>query len=46
MPNIPAMNAVWKPFGAANADIISGKAQPKTRLDAAQVEIVKAIAKG
>lgn len=46
MPNIPAMNAVWKPFGAATADIISGKAQAKARLDAAQAEIVKAIAKG
>lgn len=46
MPNIPAMNAVFKPFGAATADIISGKAQPKARLDAAQAEIVKAIAKG
>jgi arabinogalactan oligomer/maltooligosaccharide transport system substrate-binding protein len=46
MPNIPAMNAVWKPFGAANADIISGKGKAKARLDAAQAEIVKAIAKG
>lgn len=46
MPNIPAMNAVWEPFGLATADIISGKAQPKARLDAAAKEITTNIAKG
>lgn len=46
MPNIPAMNSVWGPFGQATADIISGKAAPKARLDAAQKEIVANIAKG
>ena len=46
MPNIPAMNAVWEPFGIATADIISGKAAPKARLDAAQKEIEANIAKG
>lgn len=46
MPNIPAMNSVWQPFGQATADIISQKAQPKARLDAAQKEIVANIAKG
>ena len=43
MPNIPAMNAVWAPLGQAEADIVSGKAQPKARLDACAQEIVKAI---
>ncbi len=46
MPNIPAMNAVWEPFGLATAEIISGNAQPKARLDAAQREIAANIAKG
>ncbi len=46
MPNIPAMNAVWEPFGLATAEIISGNAQPKARLDAAQKEIEANIAKG
>ena len=46
MPNIPAMNAVWEPFGIATADIISGKGVPKERLDAAQKEIEANIAKG
>ncbi|HNQ06782.1 MAG TPA: maltose ABC transporter substrate-binding protein [Tetrasphaera sp.] len=44
MPNIPAMNSVWGPLGQAAADVISGKAEPKARFDAAQKEIVKAIA--
>lgn len=46
MPNIPAMNAVWGPFGQATADLISGSAQPAARLQAAQQEIVANIAKG
>ncbi len=46
MPNIPAMNSVWGPFGQATADIISGKAEPKARLDAAAKEIAGNIAKG
>lgn len=46
MPNIPAMNAVWGPFGQATADIISGKGEPKKRLDAAEKEITANIAKG
>lgn len=46
MPNIPAMNSVWGPLGQAAADVISGKAQPKARFDAAQKEIVANIAKG
>ncbi|GAA6527401.1 maltose ABC transporter substrate-binding protein [Intrasporangium sp. DVR] len=46
MPNIPAMNSVWGPFGQATADIISGKSDPKTRLDAAAKEIAANIAKG
>ncbi len=43
MPNIPAMNSVWGPLGQAAADVISGKAEPKARFDAAQKEIEKAI---
>ena len=46
MPNIPAMNAVWGPFGQATADIISGKAGAQARLDAAAKEITANIAKG
>ncbi len=46
MPNIPAMNAVWGPLGQAGADVISGKAAPKARFDAAQKEIVANIKKG
>jgi arabinogalactan oligomer/maltooligosaccharide transport system substrate-binding protein len=46
MPNIPAMNSVWGPFGQATADIISGKAGAKERLDAAAKEIAANIAKG
>jgi arabinogalactan oligomer/maltooligosaccharide transport system substrate-binding protein len=46
MPNIPAMNAVWGPLGQAGADVISGKAKPKDRFDAAQKEIVDNIKKG
>ncbi len=46
MPNIPAMNAVWGPLGQAGADVISGKAQPQARFDAAQKEIVANIKKG
>lgn len=47
MPNIPAMNAVWTPWGQAEADLISGAAtDPKARLDAAAKEIKAAIAKG
>lgn len=46
MPNIPAMNAVWGPLGQASADVISGKAAPKARFDAAQKEIVANIKKG
>jgi arabinogalactan oligomer / maltooligosaccharide transport system substrate-binding protein len=46
MPNIPAMNSVWGPLGQAAADVISGKAAPKARFDAAQKEIVANIAKG
>lgn len=45
MPNIPAMNSVWGPLGQAAADVISGRAQPKARFDAAQKEIVANIAK-
>jgi len=46
MPNIPAMNYVWGPFGQATADIIAGKAGAKERLDAAAKEIKANIAKG
>ena len=46
MPNIPAMNSVWGPLGQASADVISGKALPQARFDAAQKEIVANIAKG
>ena len=46
MPNIPAMNSVWGPFGQATADIIAGKAGAKERLDAAAKEITANIAKG
>ena len=46
MPNIPAMNSVWGPFGQATADIISQKADAKARLDAAAKEIKANIAKG
>ncbi|MEW1952942.1 maltose ABC transporter substrate-binding protein [Terrabacter sp. NPDC080008] len=46
MPNIPAMNSVWGPFGQATADIIAGKAGAKERLDAAAKEIAANIAKG
>ncbi|WP_404388860.1 extracellular solute-binding protein [Humibacillus xanthopallidus] len=46
MPNIPAMNAVWGPFGQATADIIAGKAGAQARLDAAAKEITANIAKG
>lgn len=47
MPNIPAMNAVWTPWGQAEADLISGSApDAKARLDAAAKEISAAIAKG
>ncbi len=46
MPNIPAMNSVWGPLGQAAADVISGKAEPQARFDAAQKEIVANIAKG
>ena len=45
MPNIPAMNSVWGPLGQAAADVISGKAEPKARFDAAQKEIVANIKK-
>lgn len=43
MPNIPAMNSVWGPLGQAAADVISGKAKPEARFQAAQKEIEKAI---
>jgi arabinogalactan oligomer/maltooligosaccharide transport system substrate-binding protein len=46
MPNIPAMNSVWGPFGQATADIIAGKAGAQARLDAAAKEITANIAKG
>ncbi|TQM61836.1 sugar ABC transporter substrate-binding protein [Humibacillus xanthopallidus] len=46
MPNIPAMNSVWGPFGQATADIIAGKAGAQARLDAAAKEIEANIAKG
>lgn len=46
MPNIPAMNSVWGPLGQAAADVISGKALPQARFEAAQKEIVANIAKG
>ncbi len=46
MPNIPAMNSVWGPLGQAGADVISGKSTPKAAFDAAQKDIVAAIAKG
>jgi len=46
MPNIPAMNSVWGPLGQAGADVISGKAGPKARFDAAAQEITTNINKG
>lgn len=46
MPNIPAMNAVWGPMGQAMADVISGKAAPDARFNAAQKEIEAAIKAG
>ncbi|MEO7754063.1 MAG: maltose ABC transporter substrate-binding protein [Terracoccus sp.] len=46
MPNIPAMNSVWGPFGQATADLIAGKADAKSRLDAAAKEIAANIKKG
>jgi arabinogalactan oligomer / maltooligosaccharide transport system substrate-binding protein len=46
MPNIPAMNSVWGPFGQATADIIAGKAGAQARLDAAAKEIEANIKKG
>jgi arabinogalactan oligomer/maltooligosaccharide transport system substrate-binding protein len=42
MPNIPAMAAVWDPFGKAEAAIIGG-ADVKSTLDAAQTAITTAI---
>ena len=42
MPNIPAMAAVWDPFGKAEAAIIGG-ADVKSTLDAAQKAITTAI---
>lgn len=40
MPNIPAMNAVWKPLGLALADVITGKGgTPAARMGKAQTEI-------
>ena len=44
MPNIPAMAAIWDPFGKAEAAIIGG-ADVKSTLDAAQKAITTAIAK-
>ncbi len=44
MPNIPAMAAIWGPFGKAEAAIIGG-ADVKSTLDAAQQAITAAIAK-
>ncbi len=44
MPNIPAMAAIWDPFGKAEAAIIGG-ADVKTTLAAAQKSITSAIAK-
>lgn len=47
MPNIPAMNAVWKPLGLAFADIISGKGgTPAARMQKAQTEIEAGIKAG
>ena len=46
MPNIPAMASVWTPMGQAEADVISGAADPKARFDAAAQEIAGNIAKG
>lgn len=47
MPNIPAMNAVWKPLGLAFADIISGKGgTPAARMQKAQTEIEAGIKSG
>jgi arabinogalactan oligomer/maltooligosaccharide transport system substrate-binding protein len=45
MPNIPAMASVWTPMGQAEADVISGTADPKARFDAAAQEIAGNIAK-
>jgi arabinogalactan oligomer/maltooligosaccharide transport system substrate-binding protein len=42
MPNIPAMAAVWDPFGKAEAAIIGG-ADVKSTLDTAQTAITAAI---
>lgn len=47
MPNIPAMNAVWKPLGLAFADVISGKGgSPAARMQKAQTEIESGIKAG
>ncbi|WP_216404337.1 sugar ABC transporter substrate-binding protein [Arcanobacterium phocae] len=43
MPNIPAMNSVWGPFGQAEADVISGTADPVERFKAAADEIRKVL---
>ncbi|HWC22205.1 MAG TPA: maltose ABC transporter substrate-binding protein [Flexivirga sp.] len=45
MPNIPAMNAVWKPLGQALANVVSGKSQPRPALVSAQGAIATAIKK-
>lgn len=47
MPNIPAMNAVWKPLGLAFADVVSGKGgTPAARMAKAQTEIESGIKSG
>ncbi|NHN55540.1 maltose ABC transporter substrate-binding protein [Calidifontibacter sp. DB0510] len=46
MPNIPAMNSVWGPLGQAEADVVSGKAQPDARFKKAATEISAAIKSG
>lgn len=44
MPNIPAMNAVWEPFGRAQADAIDGVSDGPTAATAAAESIRDAVA--
>ncbi len=45
MPSIPEMAAVWEYWGVAEAEIISGKADPAKRWKQMTADIEKAIAK-
>ena len=45
MPNIPEMAAVWEFWGVAEAEIISGKADPAKRWKQMTADIEKAISK-